>query len=239
MKKFTGLILVACFWLFVNNPALLAQQYPFEKWDSLTLKKANTAKDVSYMTEDEKKVIFYINLARMNPKLFSETYLKQYLDAVQADSSVGREELTYIISLQSDLKPAKKMDALLPLKELYESANVHAKNMGESGKTGHANYDKRFLKVTKNHNNYVTGENCDYGNAEPLAIVLDLLIDAGVSGCGHRKNILNKYFVSIAASIEPHKKYGWNCVIDFVGGQESTSEKKNWLRSWFGFLFKK
>jgi uncharacterized protein YkwD len=127
------------------------------------------------------------------------------------------DENSYIVSLEKDLGSIEKREPLLPLKELYESASAFAQSMGESGGTGHGNYNKRFSKVMKETNSYKTGEDCDYGYEAPLAIVLHLLIDNGVSDLGHRKNILDKDFTHIGTSIKPHKKYRWNCVIDFVG----------------------
>ena len=208
-----GLILSLCF-LYFN---IFAQQYSYNKWDPVTLEKANTAKSVGYMDQDEKKVIFYINLARLNPKLFSETYLQQYIDSLRTNNSLHPDEYSYIVSLQKDLKSIEKREALLPLKELYESANTLAQGMGEIGGVGHDNYDKRFSKVMKESNSYKTGEDCDYGYQSPLTIVFHLLIDNGVPDLGHRKNILDKDFTHIGVSIKPHKKYRWNCVIDFVG----------------------
>src|ERR1035437_5710318 len=101
-KKILLNVLVFLFSFLCFN--ISAQQYPFNKWDSTTLEKANTAKDVDYMTKDEKKVIFYTNLVRLKPELFSETYLQQYLDSLQTDSLEYKKESAYIVSLQRDLK---------------------------------------------------------------------------------------------------------------------------------------
>jgi hypothetical protein len=209
----SSLFLIFCFLCF----NVFAQRYSYNKWDAALVEHANTAKSVDYMNQDEKKVILYINLVRINPKLFSETYLQQYIDSLRVNNSLHSDEYSYIVSLQKDLGSIEKRKALLPLKELHESANALAQAMGESGSTGHGNYNKRFSKVMKETNCYKTGEDCDYGFEAPLDIVLHLLIDNGVPDLGHRKNILDKDFTNIGTSIKPHKKYGWNCVIDFVG----------------------
>ena len=49
----------------------------------------------------------------------------------------------------------------------------------------------------------------------PLSIVITLLIDDGIKGLGHRKNILNESYNSVGVAIRPHKSYRVNCVIDF------------------------
>ena len=50
----------------------------FQLWPDTALAKANSAINVEYMVEQEKQVIYYINLCRMNPSLFEETFLKHY-----------------------------------------------------------------------------------------------------------------------------------------------------------------
>lgn len=47
----------------------------FKEWNNPIYRLANTAKDEQYLTEDEKMVFYFLNLARMNPKLFRETFV--------------------------------------------------------------------------------------------------------------------------------------------------------------------
>ncbi len=61
----------------------------------------------------------------------------------------------------------------------------------------------------------ITGENCDYGSKTALDITLDLLIDAGVPGLGHRENILTRDFNRVGGSRFYHKEYTWNAVFDY------------------------
>lgn len=48
--------------------------------------------------------------------------------------------------------------------------------------------------------------------------MLQLLIDDGVPGRGHRKNILAPGMRYIGTSIQPHARYAYNCVQDFAVG---------------------
>ena len=50
-----------------------------------------------------------------------------------------------------------------------------------------------------------------------LEIVIQLLIDQGVSSLGHRYICLGTY-ARVGVSIKPHKSYGTNCVLDFGYG---------------------
>lgn len=44
----------------------------------------------------------------------------------------------------------------------------------------------------------MSGENIDYGDKDPLGVILSLAIDDGVEGRGHRKNIFNKAFKTMS-----------------------------------------
>jgi hypothetical protein len=52
---------------------------------------------------------------------------------------------------------------------------------------------------------------------DPLAIVCDLLIDENVKTGAHRRLILNPELKYISVSIQAHKKYEYNTVIEYAG----------------------
>jgi len=90
---------------------------------------------------------------------------------------------------------------------------------GKTGSIGHSSSDgtpfsQRVRKKAKAAG--MIAENCDYGNQTALDSVIGLLIDDGIESLGHRKNILEPKFQWIGIAIEPHKKYGTNCVMDFA-----------------------
>jgi len=191
--------------LLVFSSAACAQK---KTWDRAVLEKANTAKDAAYLTSEEKAVIFYLNLVRLDPKLFGETYLKKYLDSTGDRNS-------YVTSLLKALPLTKPMDVLLPAQDLCAFAKAHATKFGKENKVGHDNFKERTKTI---RNNYAgIAENCDYGNDKAFDIVMSLLIDEGIQSLGHRKNILNPKYRYIGTSIRPHKGYDWNCVMDFGG----------------------
>jgi uncharacterized protein YkwD len=176
-------------------------------WSKELLEKANTAMDASYLTEEEKAVIFYSNLVRLKPQLFKETYLKHYLDSTHAHSS-------YVKSLLKTLENTPELQELYPSKNLYAIAKEHATEFGKHGKTGHGNFTKRFDKYMRNCGCAVA-ENCYYGNISPLNITIELLIDEGINDLSHRKNLLNPIYQKTGVSISPHKVYKKSCVMDF------------------------
>jgi len=48
------------------------------EWNDPRYQVCNTARDAGYMNEDEKNVIYILNLARYNPRLFAATVIKKY-----------------------------------------------------------------------------------------------------------------------------------------------------------------
>ena len=64
-----------------------------------------------------------------------------------------------------------------------------------------------------------SGENIAYSDSmTAMKCVLQLIVDDGVEGRGHRTNIFNPEFNVIGIHIGQHKKYPYICVMDFAGG---------------------
>ena len=61
-------------------------------------------------------------------------------------------------------------------------------------------------------------ENIAYGQRSARAIVMALIVDDGVRGRGHRKNIFNPNYNVAGAAYGPHARYGSVCSIDFASG---------------------
>ena len=70
------------------------------------------------------------------------------------------------------------------------------------------------------------GENMAFGDFRPEDArmgVMQLLIDDGVPGRGHRANVINPAFRSIGVSCGPHPAHDLSCVIVYAGGYQETS----------------
>jgi len=187
----------------VNDSPLSAYS---TEWNKETYSKCNTGSNITYLSAEEKVVIYILNLVRSNPLLFVNTVLAKYPSV--SDKAYLLKDKKYYMSLiktLSEMAPQKVFDVD---KLCYESAFCHAVESGKNGYTGHA----RLNKNCEDKRHYM-GECCDYGNSEPLEIVLSLLIDEGVPSFGHRKILLGNY-TKIGLSIKPHKKYETNTVID-------------------------
>ncbi|MFM9946271.1 MAG: CAP domain-containing protein [Bacteroidia bacterium] len=176
-----------------NHYKLLLKEYNF--------KDTNSAKNSSWLSPKERELIYWLNFARLNPSGFCKKYIfpKYTRDSTNI----------YIITLIDYMLNMKPVPALMPDKKLFESAFCHAETMGKEGKLGHSR-----IKDCKSS---FSGECCSYGLANPLDIVLQLLIDERVSSLGHRYICLGTYS-KVGVSIMPHKTFGTNCVLDFGHG---------------------
>ncbi len=190
----------------------MAQDDLFKLWPDSTLAYANSAKSVAYMNAEEKEAIYYMNLVRINPKLFSETFLLDYLKAhdIKRDKEVR--------GLIQELESTDGMGILQPNEQLTSFARQHAKDMGESGRTGHNSssgtaFRNRIEPLEVKF--AAINENCNYGNEKGADAVIDLLIDRDVPNLGHRRNILDAEMELVGVAIEAHRRWRFNCVQDF------------------------
>lgn len=199
---------VTIIFLFFSINSVSGQDQVWDQWDPELLEKANTAAEIKYYSDEEKKVVFFMNLARLDGNLFAETLLDAYVTAN------GIKNSSYLRSLYRDLRKVEDLPLLIPEADLTSIAQSHATESGRTGHVGHKGFEKRFEPYMGAPYTNV-GENCSYGYANAIDIVITLLIDEGVKNVGHRVNILKPEFNSVGVAIRPHKKYRFNCVIDF------------------------
>lgn len=171
----------------------LRKQYDF--------KDTNSAVKTSWLTPKERELIYWLNFARLNPELFCKRYIVPLY--------LKEKDNAYIATLMDYMLHMKPVPALVPDKELFESAKCHAYSMGKAGLTGHGRIDGCKSKFS--------GECCSYGLSDPLSVVIQLLVDEHVTSLGHRYICLGSY-VKIGVSFQPHKVWGNNVVLDFGRG---------------------
>lgn len=169
----------------------LRERYPF--------RDTNSAKNTSWMSDKEKKCLYYLNVARMDPQGFCNRYI---IPKWKRDT--GNIYLLTLIDYMYSMKP---LNALKPDKVNFESAKCHAVESGKTGFVGHA-------RNSKNCPVSYYGECCSYGIEDPLGVILQLLIDEGVSSLGHRYICLS-WYESVGIAQAPHSSFGVNTVLDF------------------------
>lgn len=201
--------------LFLLLSSLLYAQKvtPFTTWSHNEIKSANTAKTFKEISFQERKVILYINLARINGELFAKTYLKDYMDEVRVPKN------KFYRSLVKQLKEQPKMSPLKPHQDLIDECIKHSREMGKSGKKGHRSSDaKSFSERMEQLNNKYEKikESNQYGFADAMSIVIDLLIDDEQESLRHRKMLLDPNFKYIGVGVRNHKKWRINTALLFA-----------------------
>lgn len=177
------------------------------EWNKSDYLVCNTAINEPYLNPKEKEIIYILNLLRKSPQLFAQTVVKNY-PRLQDKTHLLND--AYYKLLLKELSKLAPLPLLYPDKKCFESAYCHAKTSGQSGYVGHNR--KNACKAIENFN----AECCDYGNDDPLDIVLSLLIDSDVPSLGHRRILLSNNYKKIGVSIQPHKKYQYNTVLDLL-----------------------
>ena len=163
---------------------------------------ANTAINTSYLTQDEKDIFLYNNLARMYPKKFYNLY-RAFLDDTDRAHMLDNH---YYKTLATDLQNNAPAGALMPDRVMFELAECWALESGAKGIVGH---DRLTCEAG------FSGENCSYGYSGGLDIVMQLLIDYNVESLGHRWNMLNPGYKGLGVAIRDHAGYRHCAVQDF------------------------
>lgn len=193
-----------------------------ENWTMYEINSANTACDIEELSNWEKDVILYMNLARMYPQKYARVEVEPY-DGGYKFGHVYRNS-SYKASLLTELRNRK---AVVPLKydhEMYVYAKCWAIESGQLGLTGHDRVRCADLPEC-------SAECCAYGPMTGQEFVVGLLIDQDVPNLGHRKIILDGSLTKAGASIQPHTKYESCCVINFTYTDHTQSSESNVLRT--------
>ena len=128
------------------------------------------------------------------------------------DSAAYAEAIEFL--MRQDPLPPLQPDDLLAA-----AALEHVSEQGPSGETGHSGADgERFGDRLRRHGvrAELAAENIAYGPPTPSDVVRELIIDSGVPGRGHRRNIFHPAMATAGVNCGPHREYTTMCVIDFA-----------------------
>nr|WP_276902146.1 CAP domain-containing protein [Pedobacter kyonggii] len=204
-----------------------------QKWTDAEFRKANTAANASYLSNEEKNIVMYMNLIRIDGEKFYYTFLEDYINNYNAKVRKYRNynELritrnnSYYTSLLKHLRGVKNLQMFYPDDKLTSLSRSHAQDLNRNNLDTHesSNGDKFSKRLSRYFPNKAMSENIDFGYSNSLDIVCHLLLDCGVPSLGHRFNLLDQKHKlnTVGVSIQPHPSYTWCVVIDFVAQSAS------------------
>lgn len=128
------------------------------------------------------------------------------------------DEAINFLSTQAPLPP------LTGYQGLSDAAADLVHDQGETGDVGHGGRRSGDMKVRiERHGTWKSriAENIGYGPYTARLMVMELIIDDGVPGRGHRKNIFTRDFAVAGVACGPHPRYRNMCVMEFAAGYQS------------------
>ncbi len=153
----------------------------------------------TYMTRREYQMIEEVNTLRANPAGYIK-YVEDYVRDMRQNGEFGNSIQTSQ-ELMEVLKNTKPLPVLTPIECLHAAAVLHAQDQKPTGDVNHQGTDgampwdrtQRACSLLINGNENLVG-----GPASIRRAVLLLLIDDGIEGRGHRKNLLNPEWQYVA-----------------------------------------
>jgi uncharacterized protein YkwD len=178
-------------------------------------------------------VIREMNLARTNPAAYAA-----HIESLRANFRGNllvlpgrtmlrtKEGVRALDEAISFLHRAQPLPALSLSSGMSRAAADHC-NEQAGGQIGHGDPVGRMNRYGRWGASW--GENVSYGKSSARDIVIALIIDDGLPGRKHRKNIFNPAFNIAGAAYGSHARYRSVCSIEFAGSFAERSESSETL----------
>ncbi len=135
----------------------------------------------------------------------------------------NEENVKALTTLINDLKNLKKLSVLLPDRGIYLAAKKHAADqqvhnwkLMHTGSDGSLPWDRIIsFSPSMGFGNENIGGRYGHASSTPRDMVIQLLVDAGIPGYGHRYNLLNPQWTHIGCHIEKFKGTHWWWIQNF------------------------
>jgi uncharacterized protein YkwD len=186
--------------------------------------RADNAAD-AYLSPVEQEVLHELNMARTNPEHFAEflSEMRPYFNGKQLERPgqvilVTQEGVAAVDEAIGFLRSKEPVSALEPSRGLSLAAQTHAEDqqngaMGHTGSDGSQPWD-RMNRYGIWHDR--VAENISYGGYSARGVVIQLIVDDGVPGRGHRINLFNPQYQFVGIGCGGHARFHDMCVMDFA-----------------------
>ncbi len=172
-------------------------------------------------------VLAELNAARANPKAYAEHLLvyrsqfsgKYHIPPGTRVRYVTREGTRAVDEAVRFLEGQRPLPPLAWSEGLARVAAELNREQARTGALGHASgrMEMRARAERVGRWQSTIGENISYGPDDARRVVMQLIVDDGVSDRGHRKNIFAPDFRVTGIACGPHPVFETSCVIDFAG----------------------
>ena len=154
-------------------------------------------------------VLAELNYARAHPAEYARELRR---DRDTSEDPAALEEAIDFLERQPPLAP------LAGDRRIAAAALDHARAQAGSGAVGHGAAGGLGRRLRDNGVwAGLSAENISYGNSAATGVIRQLIIDSGVPGRGHRRNIFSASYQLAGVACGPHPTYDVVCVIDFAG----------------------
>lgn len=217
MKKIISYIIIVLLFLGFSAQA----EEPF----SWPVKELDTARELSWMNEQEKDMILELNKLRYNPSQYALQYIEwmrlyytgKKLDLPSHPGIVHTEGIESFNELIAVLNNLPSLPVLIPSKGMTKAERILVYDQSLTGKTGHISSGNRKTedRLSTFGNWYGTnGETLYYGEADAQTIVINMLFDNSRAKT-RRVILLNPAYQYVGISIGHHKTYNQMCALSF------------------------
>ena len=187
-----------------------------------------------YLSTFELRVLDELNHARTHPGQYARylaelrrSYYGRELRRPGELILITREGLPALEEAIAYLETVQPVAGLMPSQGLSLGAADHARDQAQSGVLSHSGSDGSQPWERMNRYGawrYSAAENISYGDNDARGVVIQLLVDDGTPGRGHRLNIFNPDYRFVGIACGAHGPYGMMCVMDFAAEYSETTK---------------
>jgi uncharacterized protein YkwD len=196
--------------------------------------KSANKPSAAFLSQLEMEIIDEMNLARTDPQKYA-AFVEEFKTYYNGNRLTipGRKKaiatsdgIPAVDEAINFLRAAQPLPPLEVARGMCLAAKDHADDLAAKGITGHRGSDGSSPNARVDRYGRwegAIGETIVYEISTARQIVISLIIDDGVPGRGHRRNIFDPNYHVAGVSINNSSASGPRCVVDYAGGFKEKS----------------